>query len=193
MRSTQFDELFSDIEENNDLNTIIGKKLKLLENREWAKSLACSLTIAVVAVFILLRVFFGIAIIRGTSMVPAYRDGDIVLFTRILNEYQTGDVIFVGTENARKDYFKRIVGLPGQTVDINDTGAVLIDGEPLAESYIYERTEITNNVQYPVILGLNECFIMGDNRTNSRDSREFGPIDMAQIDGKVFFMIRIFH
>lgn len=191
MRGTQFDDFLSKTTESNDLDAIIASRHKSIESRQRISSLIRLLLIVVVTVFVLLRIIFGIAIVKGTSMVPAYKDGDVVLFVRVLNEYRMGDVVLIETGNVREDYFKRIIGLPGQTVDIDDSsGEVLIDGEPLAEPYIYVRTVKTGGLQYPVTLGEDEYFVLGDNRTNSKDSRVFGPIKESEIDGKVFFVVR---
>lgn len=180
--------------EEDDINTIISSKCRLAERRHLAVRHIQIVFASVSAALIIFRLILGVAIIRGTSMVPAFRDGDVVLFIRVQKQYRVGDVVLIETDNFREDIFKRIVGLPGQTVDINEaTGKVLINGKQLSEPYIYSKTMKTGSTQYPVTLKENEYFVLGDNRQNSRDSRMFGPVNKLDIDGKVCFTIRVFN
>lgn len=193
MRRAQIDDFFSDITENNDLNEVIAYRQEKTERERWVRSLIFLLLITAAAVIVLLRLILGIAIIKGSSMEPAFKERDVVLFARILDKYRTGDVVLIETGNTGEDYFKRIVGLPGQTVDIDSVnGEVLIDGEPLEEPYIYSGTEKNGGLDYPVSLGADEYFVLGDNRAHSKDSRIFGPVKQNEIDGKVFFVIRAY-
>lgn len=98
--------------------------------------------------------------------------GDIVVFTAPPKD--------VGP--SRTDLVKRVIGLPGETISSGD-GLVVINGRPLAETWLSKgavTTGITTQVIQP-----NEYFVMGDNRSNSQDSRFFGPIIASEIIGKV--------
>lgn len=82
---------------------------------------------------------------------------------------------------------KRVIGLPGDEVDIRD-GIVYINGEPLDEPYANGIT-YPGNVDLPIIIAEDELFVIGDNREVSWDSRDFGPIEMRQVEGKAIFRI----
>jgi len=95
-------------------------------------------------------------------------------------EPHRGDVVVFHAPDQPKEYIKRVVGLPGETVQI-EKGQVIVDGEPLHEAY-----ETRRNVSSApaVTLGPGQLFVMGDNRPNSRDSRSWGPLSMDAVVGK---------
>lgn len=85
-----------------------------------------------------------------------------------------------------EDLIKRVVGLPGETVSIQNN-QVLINGVPLDEPYLPEGASMQD--ERPITLGDDEIFMMGDNRRNSYDSRNFGPIQVDSVVGKAFWII----
>ena len=82
---------------------------------------------------------------------------------------------------------KRVIGLPGDEIDIKE-GSVYINGEPLDEPYAVGIT-YPGNVDLPIVIEENELFVIGDNREVSWDSRDFGPIEKKQVEGKAIFRI----
>ena len=88
-------------------------------------------------------------------------------------------------------YVKRVIGLPGETVQITDDGYVLIDGKKLSDRYSRERIKDPGLARYPIKLGANEYFVLGDNRNHSEDSRysDVGPVRKEQIVGRVIYRI----
>lgn len=125
-------------------------------------------------------------------MTPAVRSGDIVFFLRLGSSYNLGDIVLIRTEG-REDYVKRVCALPGQTVEIDDEqGRLLVDGEPAIEPYAYSETYGKTGVSYPLTLAQDEYFCLGDNRSNSLDSRNYGSVSEEQIDGKALAFFRIF-
>ena len=98
---------------------------------------------------------------------------------------ERGDVVvFESPTRADSDFIKRIIGVPGDRVEIHD-GRVYINGEPLDEPYIAEKTICTGKCSLTVPEG--EYFVLGDNRRSSSDSRQFGTIPEANIIGKAWF------
>lgn len=129
--------------------------------------------------------------VEGSSMEPGFHSGEFLLIEKLSYRFrgpQRGEVIvFKYPKRPTVDYIKRIIGLPGETVRIQD-GTVLISGEPLSEPYLdaNEQTVVSNNPQVPyeITLDRREYFVMGDNRTRSSDSREWGPLAEQFIIGR---------
>ena len=86
----------------------------------------------------------------------------------------------------RDDLIKRVIGLPGETVEIQ-ANRVLIDGEPIEESYLSDTASMPD--EGPFVVGDGEVFVMGDNRQSSFDSRRFGPIPQQDLIGEAFLTI----
>lgn len=142
-------------------------------------------------VFMIAAIFyisFGIAVVSGTSMAPALYPGDVILFWKLSSTYERDEIILIKTDG-REDYVKRIIGLPGETIEIR-SGTMMIDGDIRHETHIFEETYPKPQVSYPLELSVHEYFVMGDHRSDSRDSRNYGPIDSTQIDGKVLIIFR---
>ena len=164
-------------------------KMAALARRNALRLLA-SLILTGMATFVLLGLVFGIAFERGDSMRPALQEMDFVLFFR-MGEPKRGDKVILRMDGPRRaKYVKRVVGLPGDIVDIDGQGRVLINGAALDEPYIYTETQRKTGLDYPLVLGENEFFVLGDNREHSYDSRDFGTVLRKQIKGKVLAVFR---
>lgn len=137
--------------------------------------------------------------VNGQSMVPTFQNGDYLLTDKVsyrLGEPVRGDVIIFHAPPAANcpegtgcDFIKRVLGLPGEVVEVKDNG-IFINGEKLYESYLPEsyHTEAGAYSRDRVItLGPNEYFAVGDNREHSSDSRAWGPITRDEIVGRAFF------
>lgn len=119
-------------------------------------------------------------------MEPNFESGDYLLVDEVtyrLREPDRGEVIvFRNPSNENEFYIKRVIGLPGESVVIED-GRVLIDGEQIKESYLPKGQNLKG--EYVFKLGIDEYFVMGDNRSQSFDSRSWGPLDNDLIIGVV--------
>ncbi len=120
---------------------------------------------------------------KGFSMEPNFHDGQFVEVEAVsVSELRRGDVIvFTRFKNDERQWLKRLIGLPGETVEIH-SGKVLVNGKPLDEPYINISAESN---YYPITLKSDEYFVLSDNRNNGSDSRGFGPIPGANIRGRV--------
>lgn len=122
------------------------------------------------------------------SMEPTLYDGDY-LFTRRINptNLQRGDVIvFYNPQRPQEMQAKRLVGLPGETIEIKDTQLYVND---VALEEVYKHKEFLPEELFgPLLLGEEEYFVLGDNRPASQDSRYFGPVPNDMILGKVLFL-----
>ena len=136
--------------------------------------------------------FFEKARVYGHSMEPALKDGQTVLVDKLayrLGEPERFDVIvFRDRREEGRYYMKRIVGLPGETVQIAD-GRVTIDGVLLEEPSEREEIRDARRASELVVLGQAEYFVLGDNRNGSSDSRDsdIGNVSAEQIIGRVVF------
>lgn len=141
------------------------KKSAAREAGEWVLSIAVALVIA-----LLLRNYV-VSFVRvdGSSMVPTLINGERLIVVRCGYKPHAGDIIILNPPSGRGPYVKRVIGMPGQTVKIdNETGDVFIDGEKLDEPYINNKT---TSHQSEFVVPENSVFVMGDNRGSSHDSR----------------------
>ena len=155
----------------------------------WAGEIVLTFVIAC-----LLVVNFGVMTSNvGQSMEPTLASGDRVLTNRLiykLTEPKRGDLVVFkpnGNENSHY-YIKRVVGLPGETIQITD-GFIYINGEVLVEDIKFEKMEHAGIAEDEITLGENEFFVLGDNRNASEDSRnaEIGAIRKQDITSKAWF------
>ena len=144
----------------------------------------------IVVIFCIFRFCIGVAIVGGDSMEPSLRDGDIVVYNRMIAEYKPGDVVSVRVPSG--DYYvKRVVAVGGDVVELND-GTLYVNGEPLLDDDGYGETlEESGAVIYPYIVREGNVFVLGDNRAVSMDSRMFGEVNQRQIKGKLILQIGI--
>ncbi|MDO5415996.1 MAG: signal peptidase I [Lachnospiraceae bacterium] len=131
--------------------------------------------------------------VTGNSMSPLLNSGDVVLMNQIA--YHLGvpdrfDVVVFERED-KKTNIKRVIGLPGETVQIQN-GQVLIDGAPLSGMEEEQKVSLAGLAENPVFLEEDEYFLLGDNRDSSEDSRfsNVGNVKSGQITGKVWFRIQ---
>ena len=125
--------------------------------------------------------------IKGESMNPNFADGELILTEKVsyyIYKPQRGDVVvFKAPKTTRVDFIKRIIGLPGENVKIED-GTVFINGQKLIEPYETQKTQGGMSIT----LLENQYFVLGDNREASSDSRSFGPIERNTIKGKAWLV-----
>lgn len=135
--------------------------------------------------------------VEGASMETTLSDGDNLIVDKLtyrFNEPERFDIIVFPFQYQEETYYiKRIIGLPGETVQIDEKGNIYIDGEILQESYGREiiKPENIGIAKDPIILGADEYFVMGDNRNNSSDSRTeiVGNIHRDDIIGRAWVRI----
>ncbi len=147
-----------------------------------------------VAIVVPIRYFiFQPFFVQGFSMSPNFEDGDYLIVDEITYRFQDpqrGEIIvFKYPKNPSQRYIKRIVGLPGETVDISDGKVMIFNGKELIqldeEEYLSSDIETLGNIR--VELSGEEFFVLGDNRNFSSDSRRWGTVPRRYIIGKVYF------
>lgn len=154
---------------------------------EWVIVIVCALLVAFAVKTFLLQAFY----IPSPSMTPTLMVDDRVLVNKLsydLHGVDRGDVVVFRspTPAAEKDLIKRVVGLPGDIVEGRD-GHVMINGTVLEESYLPDG--VTTGTFPAVTLADDRYWMMGDNRSNSSDSRVFGAIDESLIIGRAFVKV----
>ena len=149
-----------------------------------------------VAVMVLLMIFFRVIVVDGPSMENTLLNGDYMFLVSNLfyKEPQPGDVVVVSKQaySDGKPIVKRVIATEGQEVDIDfQEGIVYVDGVALEEPYTKTLTTLKEGNTFPQTVEPGNVFIMGDNRNNSKDSRspQIGQVDKREVLGKVCFLL----
>ncbi|OGE13270.1 signal peptidase I [Candidatus Curtissbacteria bacterium RIFCSPLOWO2_12_FULL_38_9] len=125
--------------------------------------------------------------VQGISMQPNFESGELLLTEKISYHFSKPNlndvIVFQAPIGNKADFIKRIIALPGDTIKLED-GKVIVNGSEVEENYINSKT----NGNTAVLLGKDEYFVLGDNRSSSSDSRTFGPIKRSSIKGKVWLI-----
>lgn len=195
-RKNQYD--FGLISADDDRDIEVQQLKRESRNGIWSESLKLLRDVfLIIVVFILFGVFVAQpVVVEGTSMVPQLHDGERLLVNKLIyykfesvswGHLERGDiVVFWFPNDPDKSYVKRVIGLPGERVEIR-SGRVYIDGQELNESYL----DTEHNKAMPSIgektVAPHHYFVMGDNRDNSSDSRYWGLVPEKYIYGKAFF------
>jgi signal peptidase I len=133
--------------------------------------------------------------VEGTSMLPRLHDGERIFVNKLIyyDEYRwapkiaRGDiVVFWFPDDPAKSYIKRVIGLPGDTVEIHQ-GVVQVNGKDLDENYLDPRLNLSHRSQAALYVKPSYYFVMGDNRDNSSDSRIWGLVPKKYVYGKALF------
>jgi signal peptidase I len=158
---------------------------------EWVAIIGGAFLAALLIKTFLLQAFF----IPSASMETTLMKGDRVLVNKLsydLHDLHRGDIVVFerppGEEDQQiHDLIKRVIGLPGDTIEARDDGRIYIDDKPLDEPYLKAGTVTDRLPRQTVPEG--QVFVMGDNRGDSKDSRFFGAIDQSLIVGRAFIRV----
>ncbi|MET0624163.1 MAG: signal peptidase I [Pyrinomonadaceae bacterium] len=129
--------------------------------------------------------------VEGTSMLPRLHDGERIFVNKLiyygLPAIERGDiVVFWFPNDPGKSYIKRVIGLPGETVQVRG-GRIFVNGKELQEPYLEHALNVAASDDPPVYVKPHYYFVMGDNRDNSSDSRSWGLVPEKYIYGKALF------
>ncbi len=152
----------------------------------WLRDLLFSIVVS----FLIITFLYQPVRVEGTSMMPELHDQERLFINKYAYRFEPvrreDVVVFLYPRDHQKSYIKRVIAVPGDTVRIDD-GEVYVNGKAIAEPYV--PSEYQDERSYPQIsLAANQYFVMGDHRSISSDSREFGPVDRSLIYGKAVFV-----
>ena len=156
-----------------------------LDLRIWVRDIILSLLIAAFVIVFLCQPVK----VEGTSMLPQLVDEQRIFVSKVSYRFESierGDVIvFRFPEDPTRSYIKRVVGLPGDTVEIRE-GQVIINGRPYPEPHVPQRYR-DRATHAPQVVADNSYYVLGDHRNTSNDSRTWGTVDVGFITGKAVF------
>lgn len=140
--------------------------------------------------YIVFFVIFGITRMKDNGMYPAVRDGDMLMYYRMENQYGNGDVVVVDIDGEER--VMRIIASGGQELDITEKNELLIDGQPSSFQAFYETYRAPEyKFRYPYKVSKDCYFLLNDYRSNTSDSRSFGEICKDSIKGRLISKFQV--
>jgi len=176
------------MEEEQELDETSGRGASLLPAAFWLRDLAVSVLLAV----ILIVFIYQPVKVEGTSMMPSLTDQERIFINKFtyrwgLGHIERGDmVVFWFPLDKTKSYIKRVIGLPGDKVEINN-GVVIVNGRRLNENYVPDEYR-DHNTYSMITVAPNHYYVLGDHRSSSNDSRAWGTVERGYIYGKAVFV-----
>ncbi|MBT9332684.1 signal peptidase I [Paracidobacterium acidisoli] len=154
--------------------------------RLWLRDVIVSIAVS----FLIITFLYQPVRVEGTSMLPELRDHDRLFINKFVYHFESvsrGDVVvFHYPRDPQKSYIKRIIALPGDTIRIDD-GHVYVNDIRLSEPYVPKPFRDTRSMG-EMTIPARQYFVMGDHRSISSDSRDFGPVERSLIYGKAEFI-----
>jgi signal peptidase I len=154
----------------------------------WARDLLLSVIIAIIVILFL----YQPVKVEGTSMMPALTDQERIFINKFVYRFNIGDIqrgdmiVFWYPYDPSKSYIKRVVGLPGDKIQV-ERGTVIVNGKSLQEAYVPD--EYRDDLSMPLkAVPEDEYFVLGDHRSSSNDSRSWGTVPRRDIYGKAVFV-----
>lgn len=172
-----------------DPTMVIDKKIKRIRQSREIKDFFWKIILIGAVLFLIFRYIYGIAPVNGEGMYPSLRDGDVGIFFRLDRDFIVKDIVTFKIDRQR--YFARIVAVGGDVVDISEDGELIINQNTQQAEIFYPTFILGEQVKFPYTVPEKSVFVLGDQRTNTVDSREFGAVLENRIEGKLISFIRI--
>ena len=154
----------------------------------WARDLVLSVIIAIIVILFL----YQPVKVEGTSMMPALTDQERIFINKFVYRFHIGDIergemiVFWYPNDPSKSYIKRVIGTPGDTVEVQ-RGSVVVNGRALQETYVPDEYRDQTSMS-PTVVPPSQYFVLGDHRSSSNDSRSWGMVPRSFIYGKAVFV-----
>lgn len=170
-----------------ELAAIIAKRKERVLLAEDFRGLIVRVAVLALAGWLLFTQVFLITQTSGQSMFPSLKDGDLAIVYRLQEDYAREDVVAYTHEGVR--YFGRIIARETDVVTLDESGTLLVNGTRQSGEIMYP-TYAKEGIEYPYRVPNGCIFVLGDYRTQTSDSRDFGPIPMENVEGKVITILR---
>ena len=180
---------YNDLFSIDELDSEIRHRKKRKETATLVKTIINSIIVVAAVAVLVAHLVFPIMRVNGTSMEPILSDGDIITSVKGIWLIERGDIIAFYYND--KVLLKRVIGLPGDVIDIDGDGYVYVNKKKINEPYLNQRSLGICDVNFPVTVEENAVFVLGDHRSVSVDSRsrDVGNINYERIIGKIFFRV----
>lgn len=166
---------------------VISLRRNRLAVREGYISLLGRVVFIVAAAWLLFSQVFLLMQARGTDMFPAVKDGDLLIGYRLQKDYEQENVVVYKRDG--KSYVGRVVAKSGDYVDITEEGSLIVNGTVKSGEILYPTYE-REGVNYPYVVPESMVFILADYRTQAQDSRDFGAVELKDVQAKVITILR---
>jgi signal peptidase I len=179
--------MISIAEQTANISEVIkSRRTKLAIKKGYISLLYRTILLAIVAYLLFTQVFI-ISQASGNEMFPAVKDGDLIIGFRLQQSYTKNDVVIYGAKGKR--HIGRIAARESDVVAIDDSGTLLVNGTTQGGEILYP-TYAKEGMEYPYRVPEGHIFILGDYRTQTQDSRDFGSIPIDDLEGKVITILR---
>lgn len=176
---------------NSQTTSSIKETIRERRKSLYIKKSYTSLLMRIVVLLFIAYIFFSqiflVTRANGNYMFPAVKDGDLIIAYRLHKDYVKDDIAVYKVQG--KNYLGRVVGRGGDVVTLNESGDFNLNGGIQRGEIIYP-TYAKEGIKYPLKIKENQIFVLGDHRTESEDSRDFGPIEKKEIKAKVITILR---
>ena len=170
-----------------NISHVIKKRRNKLAIKEGYLSLLVRIIVLFILGYLIFTQVFILSRTKGNEMFPAVKDGDLIIGFRLQQYYEKNDVVSYRINGERK--VGRFIARGNDIVTMDDTGTLRINGTIQSGEIMYP-TYAKEGIEYPYEVPENHVFILGDYRTQTIDSRDFGSIPMDDVEGKVITILR---